>query len=209
MEVLVKIEGGFAEVGAGAWLMGRAQPAAFFGDAVRRRRKGWVVRDRGRLDLVETTATAKCSDSVRPFLTYLPCAEPVFAVSDKVLVSPASARAGAELVKLIPMSFTSAICVTEFRQDWLVAATASRTARVQVAEGETFSARPEAVVAWTGNRPTGFCRKIGIFDVILPRAPKGLLLHFHGPCVVWIEGAGGAAPAGARQPFAARRAYGV
>ena len=69
MEVLVKIEGGFAEVGAGAGLMGRAQPAAFFGDAVRRRRKGWVVRDRGRLDLVETTAAAKCSDSVRPFLT--------------------------------------------------------------------------------------------------------------------------------------------
>ena len=32
----VKIDGGFAEVGAGSWLMGRGQPAAFFGRAVRR-----------------------------------------------------------------------------------------------------------------------------------------------------------------------------
>ena len=38
MQETVKIEGGFAEVGAGAWLMGRGQPAAFFGSAVRRRR---------------------------------------------------------------------------------------------------------------------------------------------------------------------------
>ena len=46
----VSLESGFAEVGAGAWLVGHAQPAACFGEAVRRRRKGWVVRDRGRLD---------------------------------------------------------------------------------------------------------------------------------------------------------------
>ena len=31
MDAAVKMEGGFAEVGSGAWLMGRGQPAAFFG----------------------------------------------------------------------------------------------------------------------------------------------------------------------------------
>ena len=51
----VKIEGGFAEVDAGTWLVGRAQPTAFFGEALRRRRKGWLVRDRSALNLVETT----------------------------------------------------------------------------------------------------------------------------------------------------------
>ncbi|MBQ8126016.1 MAG: hypothetical protein IJ173_09075, partial [Kiritimatiellae bacterium] len=45
------------------------------------------------------------------------------------------------------------------------------------------------VVAWTGNRPTGFVRRLGLWDVLLPRAPRDLLLHFHGPCIVWIEGA--------------------
>ena len=34
----VRIEGGFAEVGAGAWLMGHGQPAAFFGTTSRRLR---------------------------------------------------------------------------------------------------------------------------------------------------------------------------
>ena len=40
MDNAVDIAGGFAEVCAGQWLMGRGQPAAFFGTAVRRRRKG-------------------------------------------------------------------------------------------------------------------------------------------------------------------------
>jgi len=190
MSDAVTISGGFAEVGAGAWLMGRAQPAAFFGSVVRRRRRGWVVRDRGRLDLVETTAAAKCADASRPFLTHIPCAEPVFAVSDKVLVAPAGARAGAHSVKVIPFSLKASVCATEFGGDggWVVMATASRTARIQVADGETLSARPEAVVAWTGGRPGGFCQKLGLFDVLLPRGPKDLLLRFHGPCLVWAEG---------------------
>ncbi len=194
MEGAVAIESGFAEVGAGAWLMRPAQPAAFFGEVVRRRRKGWIVRDRGHLELVETTAAAKCADALRPFLTHIPCAEPIFAVSDKVLVTPASARARAELVKVVPMSLRGALCVTVLEQSWVVMATASRTVRIQVSDGETLSVRPEAVVAWTGHRPTGFCRKLGLLDILLPRGPKDLVLHFHGPCLVWAEGSTRRAP---------------
>lgn len=188
MDNAVDIAGGFAEVCAGQWLMGRGQPAAFFGTAVRRRRKGWFVRDRSRIDFVETSGSAKCSDSFRPFLTYIPCAAPVAAVSSKVLVAPSSARSGDETVKIIPMSVRGALCVTNFGSEWVVMATAGRTARIQVTEGETLSVRPEAAVAWTGKRPTGFCPKLGIWDVILPRGPRDLLLTFYGPCIVWVEG---------------------
>ena len=224
MEGAATIEGGFAEVGAGAWLVGRAQPAAFFGNVARRRRKGWVVRDRGRLDLVETSGAMKCADATRPFLTHIPCAARVFAVSDKVLLAPASARTGAEVVKVIPMSVRGSICVTAFdlpkddpsseppnhrttephNSSWVVMATASRTARVQVGEGDTLSVRPDAAVAWTGNHPTGFCPKLGLFDILLPRGPKDLLLHFHGPCVVWIEGSNNRAAQLPPYPYARR-----
>ena len=114
MDGAVTIEGGFAEVDAGAWLMGRAQPAAFFGKAVRRRRKGWVVRDRARLDLVETTGRARLACASRPFLTHIPCAAPISAVSDKVLVAPLSARRGDQTVKAVPMSAMRALVVTLF-----------------------------------------------------------------------------------------------
>ena len=212
MDARVTIEGGFAEVGAGTWLMGRGQPAAFFGSAVRRRRRGFFVRDRQSLDLVETTSSAKCADARRPFLTHIPCAAPISAVSSKVLVAPASAWSGAETVKIVPMSMRNSMCVTRFclvdegretgdeahvsrlashaqENHFVVMATASRTTRLQVADGDTLSARPEAVVAWTGNRPTGFCPKLGFWDIVLPRGPRDLLLHFHGPSVVWVEGA--------------------
>ncbi len=205
MAVVVTIENGFAEVGGGSWLMSRGQPAAFFGKAVRRRRKGWFVRDRARLDLVETNGTAKCADATRPFLTHIPCAEPVFAVSEKVLVAPAAARTDAQTLKVIPMSACRALCTTKFGEEWIVAATTGRTVRVQVAEGETFSARPEAVVAWTGKQPTGFCPKLRLLDILLPRGPRDLLLTFYGPCLVWIEGSRFAV-SGKRQT---RRAYGV
>ena len=184
----VSIEGGFAEVGAGTWLMGRGQPAAFLGKAVRRPRRGWCVRDRARLDLVETTSSARCADRSRPFLTHIPCAAPVSAVSSKVLVAPAASRTGARLVKIVPMSFQRSVCVTEFGAEWVVMSTKGRTARVQVPEGDTLSVRPDAVVAWTGPRPSGFCPRLGILDVLLPRSPRDLLFSFHGPCVVWIEG---------------------
>ena len=214
MKAEVKIEGGFAEVGAGTWLMGRGQPAAFFGTVVRRRRKGWCVRDRSRMDLVETSAAAKCSDSLRPFLTHIPCAAPLFAVSDKVLVSPAAARRGAQFVKVVPMSLGSSICVTEFGEEWIVMATAGRTCRMSLEDGQTLSARPEAVVAWTGRAPTGFCPRLSILDVVLPRGSRDLLLTFYGPGVVWVEGSGGARSCAAwraasrHSPFE-RRPYGV
>jgi len=186
----VVIESGFAEVGAGTWLMGRGQPAAFFGKAVRRPRRGWCVRDRSRIDLVETTSRAKCADSSRPFLTHIPCAAPISAVSSKVLVAPAPSRTGSQFVKVVPMSLQRALCTTEFGSEWVVMATEGRTSRLQLADGETLSVRPEAVVAWTGPKPSGFCPKLGILDLLLPRGPRDLLFSFHGPCVVWIEGSG-------------------
>ena len=179
---------GFAEIGAGTWLVGHGQPAAFFGKTVRQHMKGWLVRDRGCLELVETTGDARCADGSRPFLTHIPCAAPISAVSSKVLVAPAAARTGALSVKPIPMSLAGSICVTEFGSEWVVMATRGRTARVQVPEGETLSVRPEAVVAWSGAKPTGFCPKLGILDMILPRGPKDLLLTFYGPAIVWVEG---------------------
>ena len=209
MQETVKIEGGFAEVGAGAWLMGRGQPVAFFGSAVRRRRKGFFLRDRSILDLVETTGAAKCADARRPFLTHIPCAAPISAASAKVLVAPAAARTGAEVVKMIPMSLKGSLCVTVFGENWVVMATASRTARLQVADGDTLSVRPESIVAWTGNRPTGFCPKIGLWDVLLPRGPKNLLLHFHGPSVVWVEGVHAPNLQPCKLPNFYRRPYGA
>ena len=203
MDETVKIENGFAEVGAGEWLVGRAQPASYFGTLSRRRRKGLVVRDRGHLDLVVTTGAAKCADATRPFLTHIPCAATISAVSSKVLVAPASARRGDELVRPVPMSLMKALCATVFAPApdageataprtggwaWVVMATSSRTARISVADGDTLSVRTESAVAWTGNRPTGFCPRLGIWDMLLPRGPRELVLHFHGPCVVWIEG---------------------
>ena len=216
------IRNGFAEVGAGAWLAGRAQPVAFSGDAVRRRRKGWFVRDRASLELTETSGRAWFADAARPFLTHIPCPTTVFAVSCKVLAAPAAARLGAELLKPIPMSVRGSICVTVFGlppeepngptdqrtngptdqrtngptvesdrapdSTWVVMATTSRTERIQVADGDMLSVRPDAVVAWTGNRPTGFCPKLSVWDVLLPRGPRNMLFHFHGPSVVWIEG---------------------
>ena len=201
---MVKIENGFAEVEAGSWLMGRGQPAAFFGKTVRRPLKGWGAKDRAFLAQVETTGIAKCADAMRPFLTHIPCAAPIFAVSFKVLLAPVSARQGTQLVKAIPMSTRSALCATTFSQPpesnddptirrsddsaWVVMATASRTCRMALDEDQTLSVRPEAVVAWTGKAPTGFCPKLSIWDVLLPRGPRDLLFTFYGPGIVWIEG---------------------
>ena len=213
MAVVVTIANGFAGVDAGRWLMGRSQPAAFFGSAVRRRRRGWRVRDRSLIDLVETTGAAKCAESSRPFLTHIPCAAPVFAVSGKVLVAPADARKGASVVKAVPMSARHALCATEFGSEWVVMATSSRTDRVALADGETLSVRPEAVVAWTGRLPTGFCPRLSVLDVLLPRGPRDLLFTFYGPGVVWIEGAGIRWADGLKskmcRTMAARGVYGV
>ena len=109
-------------------------------------------------------------------------------------------------MRVIPFSIKGAFCVTRFagpaedapesresgtpESRWVVMATVSRTARVPVADGATLSVRPESVVAWTGPRPSGFCPKLGLGDLLLPRGPKNLLLRFHGPCLVWVEGSG-------------------
>ncbi len=188
MNANVTIENGFAEVGAGTWLAGRGQPAAFFGDAARRGLKGWFVRDRSSLDVIQTTGRTLCADSSRPFLTHIPCAAPVTVVSAKVLVAPVAARTGAELVKVVPMSLKGSFAVTKFEKEWVATATASRTTRLVVEDGGTLSVRPESTVAWTGNRPTGFVRRLRLRDILLPRAPRDLMLHFHGPCIVWVEG---------------------
>ena len=191
--MVVELAGGFAVVGAGAWLFGRAQPAAVRGAFARRRLKGFVCPDRGSLtvgDLAdgENAAAAHCAAADRPFLTRIDCGAPVSAVSDKVLVAPAAARTGARLLRVVPMSLARALRVTEFGSEWVVAATRSRTARIALADGESLGVRPEAAVAWTGARPTGFCPRLRLLDVLLPRGPRDLMLHFHGPAIVWIEG---------------------
>lgn len=190
----VTIEGGFAQVGAGTWLVSRAQPVAFSSSLRRLPRRGWMVKDRGVLEAVETAGESVCADSSRPFLTHIPCAAPVNAVSAKVLVAPAAAWAGAETLRVIPMSVSGAMATTSFAQKdaghdaWVVMATVSRTRRMVLEEGGTLSVRPDALVAWTGKRPTGFCPKLGVMDMLLPRGPKDLLLNFYGPGVVWVEG---------------------
>ncbi len=264
--MVVELASGFAVVGAGAWLFGRAQPAAVRGTLRVRGLKGFVCPDRGALacgELAETDPRAKsaksakdvsraestrsgdlesplrgletsgeaapknsgdwetsrplrdlentgdgepsrtshgkeepehgssrawCSAADRPFLTRIDCGAPVSAVSDKVLVAPAAARSGARLVKVVPMSLARAIRTTEFSSEWVVVATRSRTARIALADGESLGVRPEAAVAWTGPRPTGFCPRLRLLDLLLPRGPRDLLLHFHGPAIVWIEG---------------------
>ena len=233
------IERGFAVVGAGAWLFGRAQPAAVRGALTRRSLKGFICPDRAALSIGELTPTggaggaaprpsqddaaeqatedtsslvtrhsspsaeAHCASADRPFLTLVDCGVPVSAVSEKVLVAPSAARIGAKLVKVIPLSFARSLSVTEFaspsdRQSgepsdrqtgaWVVMATRSRTTRVSLADSESLGVRPEAAVAWTGPRPTGFCPRLRLLDILLPRGPRDLLLHFHGPAIVWIEG---------------------
>ena len=267
--MVAELSSGFAVVGAGAWLFGRAQPAAVRGTLRSRGLKGFVCPDRAALsrgELAESASHAEskshaenaesaetmrssdlgsplrglepsgeaasentqdgalrsprdnqnpedgalrslrslrdnqnpedgangarawCSASACPFLTRIDCGAPVTAVSDKVLVAPAEARSGARLLRVVPMSLARSLRVTEFSSEWVVMATRSRTARVALADGESLGVRPDAAVAWTGARPTGFCPRLRLLDVLLPRGPRDLLLHFHGPAIVWIEG---------------------
>ena len=194
------IENGAAKVAAGAWLMPPAQPAACLGAATVRGQKGLFVRDRALVCAVSTTGDAWCAAADRPFLTHLPALpdEPLHLVSAKLLVAPASARAGAHALKLVPLSFRRATVVTDFRLGWAVAATRSRVTRVAVEEGATLTVRPDALVAWIGPDPTGFCPKLSVLDILLPRGPRNLAFSFHGPATVWFEGA---ATAPVQSPF--------
>jgi len=191
------IENGMAKVPAGKWLAGRLQPAAFFGAAAVRSQRGLFVPDRASVLSVETSGEAWCADSKRPFLTRLAALPDtsLCVVSEKILVAPAESRVTARNVKLVPLSFRRTTTVTEFRFGWTVAATASRTTHVAVADGETLTVRPEALVAWIGRDPTGFCPKLSLLDMLLPRQPKNLAFTFHGPCDVWFEGSRTPSPA--------------
>ncbi len=182
---------GMARVEAGQWLVGKGQPVAFAGARCQSQTlRGFLAPDRARLSLLTASDALYCASAERPFLTRLDCPMPLWVVSEKVLVAPASARTGAALQRLIPMSLRLALCVTAFRGAWVVTATRSRTTRVVLAEGETLTVRREAVVAWTTRAPTGFVPKLRLRDLLLPNArPKAMMVSFYGPGNLWIEGA--------------------
>lgn len=186
------IDSGFAKVEAGDWLCGRSQPAACCGMVTVSGLKGFVVPDRAWVSKASVSASSWFGAADTPFLTRLDALpdEPLNLVSSKLLVAPFSARIGAESLKLVPMSFQRTTPVTNFRTGWAVAATRSRVSRVSLGDGETLTVRPEALVAWTGRKPTGFCPKLSVWDILLPRGPKCLTYSFHGPAVVWFEGSG-------------------
>jgi len=184
------IENGFAKVGKGVWLVGAAQPAAVLGNSVSRSLKGWLVPDRAKLHIVDIDGTAFCANAQKPFLTEIPCAAPIVAVSSKLLVAPLTARKDGRLMRIIPFSFRNAICVTECTSEWIIMATQSRTTRVSLAENEMLTVHVESAVAWTTKQPTGYCPRIGIMDILIPRrGDRNMMLHFYGPGIVWMEGA--------------------
>lgn len=187
----IEMANGCAKAPRGTWLAAADQPAASLGSVRLRGQKGFVVPDRAALRVVESEGEIWLSSSDRPFLTRLdaPPDEAVAVVSAKVLVAPVESRTGARNVRLVPFSFGRSTVVTAFRGGWVVTATRGRVTRVAVEDGATFAVRPEALVAWVGKDPTGFCPKLGLMDIILPRGPKNLSFNFHGPCVVWFEGA--------------------
>lgn len=158
------VESGFATVGEGKWLFGKGQPVA------------------------ERAGFSYCSSATRPFLTRIDLGEKVTVVVEKLLVAPFSAKKKRRLVRIVPFSFKNAILTYEMEIGWTIMATASRVKKLVLGDGETLSVRPEAVVAWTGNRPTGFCPRLKLRDLFLPRRAR-LMLNFHGPSIVWLEGA--------------------
>lgn len=186
-----EIENGCARAPAGSWLVGRAQPAACFGVARTSSLRGFIVPDRAQVSSVSSDGSIYCAASDRPFLSRLDALpdETLNLVSEKLLLAPLEARTGAHNVKLVPFSFRRVTPVTEFRKGWAIAATKSRVTRLGVDEGGTLTVRPESVVAWVGRDPSGFCPRLGVLDLLLPRGPKGLAYSFHGPCTVWFEGA--------------------
>lgn len=191
-----QFENGFACVEGGEWLFGRSQPSAVVGTLAPKRlpreETSWWRRlfqpDRRRLQCAALAGRMWCGDRARPFLTRLDLAERVTAVTEKLLLAPPSARRAGKLLRVVPFSLRNALCTTALEGGWAVMATQGRTARAVVAEGETLGVKPEAAVAWTGRAPTGYCPRLRLRDLVLPRMPKCLRLNFHGPCVVWFEG---------------------
>ena len=157
----VEIENGFAVVGRGEWL--GDPPAA------------------------ETESRLWYAAQGRPFLTRLDLGERVSVVAAKLLVAPKAARRRRGTVRIVPFSARNAIPFLELETGWAVAATASRVTRIVVGEDETLSVAPEAAVAWTGRRPNGFCPRLRLRDLLVPRKAR-LRLRFFGPCIAWVEG---------------------
>ena len=189
-------ESGFARVEAGDWLMGLSQPAATLGAVRARGLKGFLVPDRACVRAVACSGASWCGAADRPFLTRLDALPDatLSLVSSKLLVAPLAARTGARCRKPVPLSLMRVTPVTEFRSGWAVAATAGRVTRVALEDGATLTVRTECVVAWTGNAPTGFCPRLSVLDILLPRGPRELAWRFHGPSVVWFEGSREAVP---------------
>ncbi len=191
-----QFENGFACVEGGDWLFALRQPVAINGTLVSKRlpreEVSWWRRlfqpDRRRLRCAALAGRMWCGDRAHPFLTRIDLAERVAAVTEKLLLAPPFARRAGKLLRVVPFSMRGALCTTVLEGGWAVMATQGRTARTVVADGETLGVSPEAVVAWTGRPPTGFCPRLRARDLVLPRAPKCLRLNFHGPCVVWFEG---------------------
>ena len=184
------IENGMATAKAGLYLASRGQPTAYLGTAAFRGLRGVFVPDRAAYQVIETNGTAHFADGGRPFVTHLTCAAPITVVAAKVLLAPVGARTGAELVRLIPLSLRGAVRTTTFSHEWVAIATASRTARVTLAEDGIFTVRADAAVAWTTKRPVGFVPRLRLRDILLPRKrQENLMMHFYGPGTVWFEGA--------------------
>lgn len=160
----VEIENGFAVTGPGDWLTDIAQPAA------------------------ETAERCYFARQGQPFLTRFDLAEPTHVVASKLLVAPRASKRRQRFLRIVPFSFKDAVRTYELSGGWAVLATASRVRRIVVGEDETLTAHPTAVVAWTGKRPSGFCPRLRLRDLFLPRKPR-LRFRFHGPAIVWIEGA--------------------
>lgn len=189
------IENGMAKLSAGTYLAGLGQPVACNGTFTEKALRGFIVPDRADVRVINSAATKLFfATAERPFLTRLEALpdKPLKLVSSKLLVAPFNSRTSAQTLKLVPMSFNKATPITEFTGGkdglWVIAATQSRTNKIVLEDGETMLVRPEALVAWIGKNPTGFCPKLSILDILLPRGPKNLAYTFHGPAIIWFEG---------------------
>jgi len=189
------IENGFAKVPQGAWLVGRAQPAACRGTGTGKGVSGLFSPDRAFVRVLESTGEMWCSAADRPFLVRLdaPPDATLSLISEKLLVAPTAARTGARTLGFVPFALRGSRAVTKLTSGWAVAATRSRVTRVALAEDEDVRVRPEALVAWIGADPSRYCPKLSVWDMFLPRMPRECAFTFTGPGVVWFEG--GAEPA--------------
>ncbi len=183
------IENGFATVEGGSWLVRSGQPAAACGSLKFKGIKGFVAPDRYLVHIVESEKELHLASAKRPFLTQLTVTDELRVVSSKFLVSPQEARCGAKLMRVIPMSFRFAFPITILSSGWVVMATHSRIKRIVIEEGDTVTVRSDAVVAWKGKDPTGFCPRLRMRDILLPvKRSASLSLNFYGPGIVWTEG---------------------